>query len=81
MIPWVDEQCRADKPKLSGDRCRCGACGEAFNSTYAFDKHRQGPYTDRRCLTPLAMADKGFEKNAAGFWISGRKKPFVRRAA
>lgn len=27
-------------PKLTGDRCRCTACGELFNSTFAFDKHR-----------------------------------------
>lgn len=28
--------------KLRGDRCRCTACGELFNSTHAFDKHRVG---------------------------------------
>lgn len=59
--------------KLSGDRCRCGACSEVFNSTYAFDKHRQGPYADRRCLTPLAMAERGFSKNATGYWITAKK--------
>jgi hypothetical protein len=31
-------------PKIpfGSDRCRCFACGEYFNSTYAFTKHRAG---------------------------------------
>lgn len=31
-----------ESPTLRGDRCRCTACGELFNSTFAFDKHRIG---------------------------------------
>jgi hypothetical protein len=56
---------------LSGDRNQCRGCGEYFNSSFAFDKHRTGEHgKDRRCLTLDEMADKGMSKNAAGFWIS-----------
>lgn len=56
---------------LSGDRNQCRGCGEYFNSTFAFDKHRTGEHgKDRRCLTPDEMRAKGMDKNVAGFWIS-----------
>lgn len=67
--------------KLRGDRCQCRACGELFNSTYAFDKHRQGPYTDRRCLSVAAMAERGFTQNAHGFWLTARKNALLHRRA
>jgi hypothetical protein len=63
--------------KLTGDRCRCsgppyGGCGEYFNSTKAFDRHRTGAYAlaQRRCLSPDEMRAKGMAKNAAGFWVT-----------
>ena len=56
--------------KLSGDRNQCRGCSEFFNSTRAFDKHREGQHgQDRRCLTPTEMQEKGMAKNAAGFWV------------
>lgn len=56
---------------LSGDRNQCRGCGEFFNSTFAFDKHRTGDFgKDRRCLTVDEMEAKGMSKNAAGFWVS-----------
>jgi hypothetical protein len=59
--------------KLTGSRCQCAACGEYFNSTGMFDRHRTGAYSDfgahRRCLTASEMLAKGYLKNAAGFWI------------
>lgn len=56
---------------LRGDRCQCTACGEYFNSTYAFDMHRKGKHgVNRHCLTPDAMLDAGMVKNRADFWIS-----------
>ena len=56
--------------KLSGDRNQCQGCLEFFNSTRAFDKHREGQHgRDRRCLTPTEMLGKGMAKNAAGFWV------------
>lgn len=65
--------------KLNGDRCRCEECGELFNSTYAFDKHRRGAYTDRRCLTGAAMSGEGFTKNSRGYWMTPRKNAMVHR--
>jgi hypothetical protein len=59
--------------KLTGSRCQCSACGEHFNSTGMFDRHRTGVYSDmgahRRCLNPAELLAKGYLKNAAGFWI------------
>ncbi len=59
------------QPQLKGDRCQCPSCGEYFNSTYAFDRHRIGQIGgDRRCLVSAEMVAKGMAKNAAGFWVS-----------
>jgi len=65
--------------KLRGDHCRCsgapyGGCGEHFNSTYAFDKHRTGPWSARRCLSPDEMRAKGMVRNADGWWLSSASK-------
>jgi hypothetical protein len=30
----------------------CRSCGGHFSSTSAFDRHRVGPWDDRRCLEP-----------------------------
>lgn len=61
---------------LRGDRCRCSllteGCGESFNSTAAFDKHRvwaEGKVI-RRCLTVEEMLAKGMAKNASGYWVT-----------
>jgi hypothetical protein len=55
---------------LTGQRNQCPTCGEYFNSNTAFDKHRSGPFTDRRCISAQEMMDKGMSLNASGFWIS-----------
>ena len=55
---------------LFGDRNQCPTCGELFNSGYAFDRHRTGPFTARQCLTVDEMTAKGMVKNTAGFWAS-----------
>ena len=57
---------------LRGDHCRCSGCGERFNSTKAFDRHRRGDYQggDRRCLTPEGMAAAGMSQNSGGWWIT-----------
>ncbi len=67
------------------DHCRCspatGGCGEYFNSTFAFDRHRTGqPGLDRRCLTEHEMLAAGMSRNASGYWIS-RSLPAPRVAA
>ena len=54
--------------KLTGDRCQCTACGEYFNSTYAFDRHR----VRYVCRTAEELRAKGWSVNAAGFWITSK---------
>lgn len=34
-----------------GHATHCAACHRSFTGMTAFDAHRTGPYTDRRCLT------------------------------
>ena len=55
---------------LRGDHCRCSTCGEYFNSTYAFDKHRVGDFSARRCRAVAEMRAVGMDQNAGGWWIS-----------
>jgi len=52
------------------DRCKCSVCGEYFNSTYAFTKHRTGTYqpSNRRCLSVAEMRAAGWSVNATGYW-------------
>lgn len=61
------------RPRLSGNRCRCTACGEYFNSVSAFDRHRLGSYQNRggqrRCRTWRELRSLGWAVSAAGFWI------------
>jgi hypothetical protein len=65
------------KMKLLGDHCRCATCGEQFNSTRAFDKHRIGSFTfdasARRCLTVDQMLAKGMARNRNGWWITAAR--------
>lgn len=73
-------------PKLTGNRCRCAACGDLFNSTSAFDRHRAGTFAPlgtwphaRRCLTAEELQAKGWSRNGAGFWIErARQAPTAR---
>jgi hypothetical protein len=48
--------------------CLCRTCGDYFGSPSAFDKHRTGPWSGRRCLAPeerprLVLKD--------GRWMTG----------
>lgn len=63
------------KPQLTigADVCMCGKCGLHFNSTKAFDKHRTGPATDRRCRTVAEMTERGMSVNAKGRWITAAR--------
>ena len=59
-------------PLLTGNRCQCAACGEYFNSTSSFDRHRAGDSssrTSRRCRTPAELILRGWSRNTRGFWI------------
>ena len=55
---------------LRGDRNQCGACGQYFNSSHAFDKHRVGEHQNnkRRCLSIMDMTAKGMFVGDDGFW-------------
>lgn len=58
--------------KLRGDRNQCPTCGDFFNSTAAFDKHRV-PVTPkvplpRKCLSAAQMTALGMVLRADGFW-------------
>lgn len=68
-------------PKLTGNRCRCAACGDYFNSTSTFDRHRAGTFAARgtwpharRCLTTEELHAKGWARNVVGFWIERPRK-------
>ncbi len=72
--------------KLTGNRCQCAGppfagCGEYFNSTAAFDRHRAGSYSpmQRRCLTPDEMRAAGMSRNEAGFWITAKFQSWLAR--
>lgn len=70
--------------KLTGSRCQCAACGEVFNSVTIFDRHRREIYAAagrlRHCLTPAAMAARGWSRNASGFWIIETRSQRAARA-
>jgi hypothetical protein len=63
--------------RLTGSRCRCPTCGEYFNSTSVFDRHRVGAWTargtHRRCLSVAEMTGRGWSITAKGFWIERRR--------
>lgn len=66
--------------KLGGDRNQCQTCHKYFNSTHAFDKHRTGSHSNRRCLTTEEMEKKNMLINKAGFWIGEAMPSEVRNA-
>jgi len=51
---------------LRGARCQCVVCGEYFTRARWFDRHRAGPYTDRWCLSALAMEALGMFQRQVG---------------
>lgn len=59
---------------LRGDRNQCRGCGEYFNSSRAFDRHRSGEFTARRCLSADEMLERGMAQREDSFWVS---KPFA----
>ncbi len=61
------------KRKLNGDHCQCAGCGQYFNSTAAFDKHRVGPYHKRRCLLPNEMEAIGMAASKTNWWITSKR--------
>lgn len=66
-------------PRLTGSRCLCRTCGEYFNSTGMFDRHRIGTCPDRRCMTAAELLKRGYSRNAGGFWIRAGRWQETRR--
>jgi hypothetical protein len=62
---------------LRGDHNECPTCGELFNSSKAFEKHRTGDHAggQRRCLSIEAMQAIGMAKNADGWWVTELREP------
>lgn len=56
---------------LNGDHNQCAGCGQYFNSSNAFDKHRTGEHAggNRRCLTADEMTARGMALNKTGWWV------------
>lgn len=48
--------------------CACRACGAVFQSARAFEAHRVGPWSERRCLPTPRMAERGLVLDPRGFW-------------
>ena len=69
--------------KLNGDHCQCTACGEYFNSIYAFDLHRTGSFLERKCLSVDEMLEYGIVKSSTDWWISEKRdytRALIRKA-
>lgn len=59
-----------------GGHCRggqYGGCCQSFTSGGAFDEHRTGPYTDRRCRTVDEMRDRGM-RCVNGRWTTSSQR-------
>lgn len=55
----------------SGGHCkggRFGGCCKSFRSLTGFDKHRTGPYENRRCRTDEELLAKGWTVDANNTW-------------
>lgn len=62
--------------QLTGQMSQCRTCGEVFNSTAAFDKHRIGRHgIDRRCMTEAEMREAGMDHNRRGLWVTALREP------
>ena len=55
--------------------CACGGCGARFRRLSTFDRHRAGGWSDRRCLTSVAMLGLGFTQDSNGLWRAPPKGP------
>lgn len=72
-MPWT---CRQGRKGMSGGAQHCAVCHETFSSTSAGDKHRVGPWTARRCLSPEEMQEAGLRRNSRGVWAIASKTPW-----
>lgn len=62
--------------KQDTGKCACRGCGATFGSLKAFDAHRVGPFTARRCLPNAEMLGQGFRQGIDGRWrLAGATRP------
>lgn len=67
------------RPILRGDRNQCAGCGQCFNSSHAFDKHRTGEHgVNRHCMSAEQMQAKGMVLRDDGFWRGSAMPEAVR---
>jgi len=60
-----------DELKTTHTKCLCTACGDYFNSTAAFDKHRAGQHgVSRKCMTHEERRSIKMDTNAQGYWVT-----------
>ena len=67
-----NDECRRPNLSARSDRCVCRACGEHFNSTFAFEFHRTGDWTQRRCRDREEMRSIGMRLNDHSWVSAGR---------
>jgi hypothetical protein len=58
-------------PPLRRGDFECVTCGLMFGGVGAFDLHRTGTLTDRRCLSASELPAKGLALGARGRWGRG----------
>ena len=71
MLPRAQQEADPRFALLSNSRCVCRTCGQFFNSTSMFDKHRYGEHgwNTRKCRTEAELLEKGYAVNKDGFWV------------
>ena len=61
--------------KTTHTKCLCTTCGDYFNSTAAFDKHRTGEHaTGRRCMTHQERRSIKMDTNLQGYWVTALRE-------
>jgi hypothetical protein len=69
-----NDECRGPNLSARSDRCLCSACGEFFNSAFAFEFHRTGDWTRRRCRDRQEMRSLGMRLNNDQCWVSAGRR-------
>jgi hypothetical protein len=59
-------------------KSECPSCLEVFNGTEAFEAHRVGASSKRRCLENIEMLSKGWFRGRWGRWEKPVSDPAVR---
>lgn len=64
---------RDEKLPIGSNKCKCAACGEYFLTVKAFETHRYGKYTDRRCTETADMDKRRLSLDEKGYWRLPKK--------